>query len=111
MAGDNILGVALAAICRGYSILTARSPARDVITLAIPSLPERSRSVTVLTRRDLDRMQCATPGCTSSHGPLVMHGACHPAAATWAQYEAGELTVSCAQCKRMIAVVAIASGT
>lgn len=60
-----------------------------------------------LTREKLDQMQCMTPGCLTSHGPLFFHARCHPDAAVEVQYEAGELTVACARCKTVVAVVAV----
>lgn len=63
-----------------------------------------------LTRRDLDQMGCMTPGCTSPHGLVFFHARCHTGAATEVKYEAGELTVACARCKKVVAVVAVAAG-
>ena len=64
-----------------------------------------------LTRKELDRMQCGTPGCEEEHSVLFFHAACHPGAGTWARYEAGEVTVECARCRQVVAVIAVADGT
>lgn len=62
-----------------------------------------------MTREALDGMQCATPGCTEPHGPLVMHSRCHPKSPTWVTYADGVMTVSCAKCDTMIIEVAVAN--
>jgi hypothetical protein len=61
-----------------------------------------------LTQTALDRMQCSQPGCKEPHGPLYLHGLCHPESPTWARYAKGVLTVECAECKTLVAVIAVA---
>ena len=63
-----------------------------------------------LTRKDLDPLVCATPGC-DCEGDLVLHSRCHPDAATWAKYNkgTGNLELSCAVCEHVIAVIGVAS--
>ena len=62
-----------------------------------------------LTREQLDQAHCSTPGCThGDHGPLYLHGRCHPNAATQAVYENGVLTITCARCQKVVTQVAVA---
>lgn len=63
-----------------------------------------------LYREQLDRMTCQTPGCNhSSHDGMFFHGRCHVQSPTWAEYKDGNLTVTCAECKSVICVIAVAS--
>lgn len=63
-----------------------------------------------LNREQLDAMRCEGCGdAACEHDPLVFHSRCHPAAPTWATYANGELRVTCAECDRPIATVAVAS--
>ena len=63
-----------------------------------------------LTRRDLDRFTCQTPGCTCADSQLVLHARCHPRSGTWAIYDStdGTLTVTCATCNAPTARLQIA---
>lgn len=68
----------------------------------------------ILTRADLDRGQCESPGCDhSSHGPLALSGRCHPRAAVEVWYDAAEgtLTLRCHRCQLAVSRVAVAAGT
>lgn len=62
-----------------------------------------------LTRAQLDHMTCGNPDCTDSHegDPLFLHSECHPGVPTWAEYENGELKVTCAACGKQVAVIAV----
>jgi hypothetical protein len=63
-----------------------------------------------LTRAELDQMVCGTPDCDhSAHdGPLVFHSQCHPEAPTWAEYDRGILTITCAECEALLCQVEVA---
>jgi len=64
-----------------------------------------------LTQADLRGVQCQTPGCDhQGHGPLFLHGRCHPEAGTWASYEDGVITIVCATCEKLVVKVAVAEG-
>lgn len=63
-----------------------------------------------LTRRQLDQAQCEVPDCKhdSHDSKLFLHSRCHPKAPTWAVYEAGVITVLCAECDELIIEIAVA---
>jgi hypothetical protein len=66
----------------------------------------------LLTRADLDAMECATPGCggtTETDAMVIEPQCCLPDTyATWCEYRHGELTLRCARCDRVAAVIAVA---
>lgn len=62
----------------------------------------------MLTREELDRMRCSTPGCKNEHGPLVIAQGCHPAQGVGLVYMNGALTVVCHVCTRPICTIAVA---
>ncbi len=63
-----------------------------------------------LTRKELDRAGCDTPGCGHDHTITHFHGRCHPNACVSAAYDkrTGEITIRCARCEQLIAHVAVA---
>jgi len=61
-----------------------------------------------LTRAELDVAQCSNPDCTEEHGPLILHSRCHTGVPTWATYEAGVLTITCAECGQEVTAVTVA---
>lgn len=63
----------------------------------------------ILRVEDLDRLAAQE---ARAHGCLVLHGRCHPGAPLVVSYEKGSglLCVSCRQCARVIAEVAVAGG-
>lgn len=63
-----------------------------------------------LTREQLDKLGCNTPGCTCDDSELVIRSRCHDEAPTWAWYDKrdGTLTVKCAVCDSTVAVVQVA---
>lgn len=65
-----------------------------------------------LSQRELNGMTCAMPhehaADTCEGGPLYLHGACHIGSPTWAVYDHGLLTITCAECKREIATIYVA---
>jgi hypothetical protein len=64
-----------------------------------------------LHRSDLDHRTCQIPGCDhTGHDGLFLHSACHPDIPTWAEYQVktGMLRVTCADCQRLIAEIAVA---
>jgi hypothetical protein len=66
-----------------------------------------------LTRQQLDRLGCDTPGCDhTAHDGLILHSNCHPDTPTWAEYNAnaGTLTIRCAECNHRIVRIAVAPG-
>lgn len=66
-----------------------------------------------LTRVELDRAQCATPGCThEDHSELFLHARCHMNAGLQVSYSlvTGTLKIACLTCDTPIAVVAVAAG-
>jgi hypothetical protein len=63
----------------------------------------------VLTREDLDRRTCDVPGCTETHGPLWLHGSCHPNGTLSANYHKGVLTLICAVCGTVVTRMKVAS--
>lgn len=62
-----------------------------------------------LTRKELDALGCATPGCdhTSHHGPMYLHGRCHPGAEIVAYYRAGVVTIACNICTLPVTRIAV----
>jgi hypothetical protein len=60
-----------------------------------------------MTKEDLDRARCSTPGCAEEHGPLYLKGMCHPYAGNQVAYEEGTLTISCHRCMKPIAQIAV----
>jgi len=65
-----------------------------------------------LTRNELGKMGCGTPGCDHDHSVVYLNQRCHPSAATWASYNkrTGNLTIACAECEKPIAEIAVAMG-
>ncbi len=66
-----------------------------------------------LNRADLDAAVCQTPGCNhQGHGPLHLHGRCHPSAGCSVSYTRGSgvLDVRCRRCNRTVCQVAVAAG-
>jgi hypothetical protein len=64
-----------------------------------------------LHRSELDDMTCQSPGCDhTAHDGMFLHSACHPTAATWAEYQpkTGLLRVTCAACDELLAEIAVA---
>jgi hypothetical protein len=61
-----------------------------------------------LTRADLDRTTCDSPGCNCSTGGIYFHSRCHPDAPTWARYENSILTVECAVCETTVTEIVVA---
>lgn len=65
-----------------------------------------------LSQRELNGMSCSMPhdhdDQTCVGGPLYFHGACHIKAPTWASYEAGVVTITCCECRSLIARVHVA---
>lgn len=55
---------------------------------------------------------CSDPDCTHDHdhGPLYLHGRCHPHAPVGAEYDAaqGTMTISCNACLRPVTSVWVA---
>lgn len=77
----------------------------------------------VMTRAIMDKLQCATPGCTEKHdGELVLNSGCHAGFPTFASYDAntGVLTIRCAwrqgsgrrmqRCDQVVAEILVARG-
>jgi hypothetical protein len=66
---------------------------------------------TGLTLADLERSTCACGGDDCSNNVIFLHGKCHPSAAAEVSYTKGEgkLVIKCAECKRLVAEVAVAS--
>jgi len=61
-----------------------------------------------LTRVDLDAQTCVIPGCNhTAHEGLVLKAACHPRGATYVEYKAGVLTITCAKCSRFVTAIAV----
>lgn len=65
----------------------------------------------MMFREDLDCLACSDPSCdhTACDGPVVFHGRCHPASATWCEYYDGSVKIRCAECNRFIVEVMVAS--
>lgn len=69
--------------------------------------------MSALTREDLDRLRCAAEhpdGEPCDHAELYFHSRCHPESPTWAVYADGALRVECAECRKVVAEVAVAGG-
>jgi hypothetical protein len=63
-----------------------------------------------LTRTELDQIGCENPDCDHREDPeLFLHSVCHPNVPTWVSYDrlVGALTVRCADCERVVVVVAV----
>jgi hypothetical protein len=65
-----------------------------------------------MTKIELDRLQCKTPGCNEAHGPLNLRPLCHPHAGNQVVYDRsdGTMTFSCHACQTFIASVVVAAG-
>lgn len=63
-----------------------------------------------ITRKELDRAGCGTPGCSHDHSVVYFHGKCHLSAPVEASYEkaTGEIVMRCARCQELIVRVAVA---
>ena len=68
----------------------------------------------MLYKEDLDAMHCghceknAYPHQKLMGGPeFYFHGRCHITSPTWTSYEDGVLTITCAECKKVIAKIAV----
>lgn len=66
----------------------------------------------MLTQLDLDRFAsqgCADPRCNCNEGPMYLHPKCHSAGIE-ASYESGSgvLVISCVECHKVIAEIAVA---
>lgn len=63
-----------------------------------------------MTNADLKHMTCDVPGCAHNHpgGPLFLHSACHPSAATRVKYENGELEITCRKCNALVVTIKVA---
>lgn len=64
----------------------------------------------ILTKQHLDAMGCDTPGCDHSDHVLYFSAACHPKGRLEIAYSkaSGTLLVTCKQCKREVAELAVA---
>ena len=62
-------------------------------------------------REDFDRLECACPACraTQRSGEMYLHPRCHPASPTWVRCRGDVLTVECAECRREVVTLVIAS--
>lgn len=61
-----------------------------------------------LTRRDLDAAACSTPGCDhTAHDGLILNGRCHPRGTTLSEYRDGIVTITCAECGRVVTQIAV----
>lgn len=68
----------------------------------------------ILTRQQLDQMQCAAPtckdaGCNSE--AITLNAACHVGKGTVAAYQHGVLTLRCAKCSSFVAEILVAPAT
>ena len=79
--------------------------------------PTRTR---LLSRDDLDRFECAVPGCRAraENEPIYFHARCHRGAGLVARYErdddpcfpaaaVGVVVLTCARCRREVARVVV----
>lgn len=62
----------------------------------------------MLTKADLDGLQCSNLACSEYHGGLYLHSRCHPGVPTWAVYEAGKLRIECSECGATVTTVLVA---
>ena len=68
-----------------------------------------------LNRIDMDLMAargCQQPGCDhKDHSIFFLHPRCHIRAGTWTSYDrdTGLLSVTCKQCKKLVAEIEVAS--
>lgn len=66
-----------------------------------------------LSRAELDRMKCDTPGCNATehdHGPMSLLSRCHPEGGVAAFYARGVLSIACHSCGKLIVELFIAEG-
>lgn len=68
----------------------------------------------MLYKEDLDEMYCIQCGNALPHQKLMgngnefyFHGRCHISSPTWTSYDNGVLTITCAECKKVIAKIAV----
>ena len=60
-----------------------------------------------LYKEDLDQVQCSC-GRIACEDPVFLHSGCHIKSPTWCSYFDGVLTVRCAECKKIVAEIAVA---
>lgn len=61
----------------------------------------------LLTKLELDRMHCTTPGCNCGGESVVLTAGCHRGAGTEAEYREGILNLRCERCKGIFASIAV----
>lgn len=59
----------------------------------------------MLSRTDLDTIPCQCCG-VPGHGPMYVHGRCHPTARVMLTYKDGVATCNCGRCGKVIAEIA-----
>jgi hypothetical protein len=60
-------------------------------------------------REQLDGMGCDHEDCDCQDGPMFLHAACHPEAATHTYYHEGVAVVVCAECEKPVIAMVVAS--
>jgi len=60
------------------------------------------------THQHIGDLRCAD--CGESHGPIYMHGRCHPKAYTMCSVEGDLLRIECADCKSTICYFTLSGG-
>lgn len=64
----------------------------------------------ILSRVELDKAQCAMPGCThEDHESLFLHSRCHPKQGTEVEYKKGILYIRCQVCKKTVTEILVAT--
>lgn len=64
-----------------------------------------------LTRVELDKGGCETPGCRHDHTVLYLHGRCHQSAGQRVSYDkrTGNVRVVCRRCDELVVEIAVAA--
>jgi hypothetical protein len=66
------------------------------------------KAIAVTPREQLDRLRCSSATCDHQHDhELILLPRCHPDYGLAARYEAGILTLSCAECEAFIVAIEV----
>lgn len=62
-------------------------------------------------QEDMDKMRCATPGCTCDQNVLILTGKCHPGAGVDVVYVRDKscLAIYCGECGKPVKAIAVAA--
>jgi hypothetical protein len=98
----------------GISSRATRIPIRHLTGASLPTPKEEEPMPQIMTRKQLDVMQCQMPGCDHKNHSTIhfFHSRCHTDADCEVSYDnqLGMIRIDCGECGRNICMVEVAAG-